>query len=169
MKKKEEKKLDLRIDRDKVFCVSLKSHSDAELKLISDLYLVSYDSLLELKEEGCQKVWLHRGGDWLIAFTTKKHPDFINICTNYSKNATGDDRLFLRNIKQVPTPKSKKKNRDSDSCSIAASFDAPKSAKSAFKSTSKLDVDAILEKIFKFGIESMTKEEKAFMDAQSKK
>ncbi len=165
MKKKEESK-NLKIERDKVFCVSVKSHTEAELRLISDLYLVSYEALLELKAEGCHKAWLHRGGDWLIAYTTKKNPDFIDICSIYKKNTTLDDTMFLRKMKQVPTPKSKKSNKVADSF-VAVKADVI--SKSKGNASVKLDVDAILEKIFKFGIESMTKEEKAFLDAQSKK
>ena len=165
MKKKEEAK-NLKIERDKVFCVSVKSHTDAELKLISDLYLVSYDALLELKAEGCHKAWLHRGGDWLIAYTTKKNPDFIDVCSIYKKNTTLDDTMFLRKMKQVPTPKSKKHGKATGSFVPAKAEIAVKSKGNA---SVKLEVDAILEKIFKFGIESMTKEEKAFLDAQSKK
>lgn len=166
--KKKQQFPDLRIERDKLFCVSVKSHTEEELKAISDLYLTSYDCLLELKADGCQKAWFHVGGAWLVCFTSKKSPGYLQICGNYSKYMTLDDEIFISKMKQVPTPK-KRKGGSATVAPAIVPTSAPKGSNSKASKPVKLEVDAILEKIFKYGIGSMTKEEKAFMDAQSKK
>lgn len=150
------KKIDqLSFSKDRVVCISLKSHDDAQLSAICDRYSISFESVSDLKSEGIHKIWIEEGSEYLIAFTTIKESDYINICENYCEFANNISMLsFLRKVKQQSTPKIPKR-RDSASAK-SPSFSLPV----------VLEVDAILDKIFKYGIDSITEEEKSFLDNQ---
>lgn len=151
----------IRFDKDKVVCISLKSHSDEQLSAICDRFSLSLDALLSLKSEGIFKVWFEQGGEYLIAFTALDAPDYLNVCGNFSDFANNLTMImFLKSIKQVPTPKIRKAQVVSEkacvSKPVAKSLDLP----------IVLEVDAILDKISKYGIASISKEEKDFLDSQ---
>ncbi len=153
-------KLDqIRFDKDKVVCISLKSHTEEVLSLISDLYSLSLEAMLEMKAGGYAKIWAEIGGYYLIAYTTMKDQDFLNICENY-KTFGFENSSFLRGLKQVPTPKKRKKAVAKDVSPVA------NEAAAVLDLPVVLEVDAILDKIGKYGISSITKEEKDFLDAQ---
>lgn len=156
---KNRKKIDqLKFEKEKVFCVNLKSHNDGQISAICDRYSLSYDSLTYLKSEGMSKIWIEEGSEYLIAYTTLKEPDYINICENYVDFADNiATTRFLREIKQIGTPKIRKQKsaQKADVAEIAKSLPVV------------LETDAILEKIFKYGIASISKEEKQFLDSQS--
>lgn len=161
---KNRKKVDqIRFDKDKVVCISLKSHSDEHLSAICDNLSLSFESISALKSEGIFKIWIEKNGEYLISFTTLKEPDYMNICENYSEFADNLTMIcFLKKIVPVPTPKIKKKRDDS-----RVSTDL-KSSVAVDKDRIILEVDTILEKIFKYGIQSISKKEKDFLDSRSK-
>ncbi len=142
-----------RFDKNKVICVNLQTNTDSKLESISEIYSISYEAMLQMKKQGYVKVWMEKGGYYLIAYTKKKNPDMLMICKNFDKFAT-KHADFLRSMKQVPTPPSmrnlKKTEKEENNKQIV------------------LETDAILEKIFQHGIDSITKEEKDFLDNLSK-
>jgi hypothetical protein len=150
----------IRFDKDKVVCISLKSHSDEQLSAICDRFSLSLDALLSLKSEGTLKVWFEQGGDYLIAFTSAGAPDYLNVCGNFSDFANNLTMImFLKGIKQVATPKIRK-------AKVVVEKAQPKTASAKCNLPIVLEVDAILDKISKYGIGSIAKEEKDFLDSQ---
>ena len=145
----------IRFDKDKVVCISLISHDDAQLEAISEIYKISYNSMLRMKQNGWAKIWVEKAGIYLIAYTTIKNPSMLMICQNFL--TFGKQNIdFLKCIKQVPTPKVKKKIVKQNT----------KQNKKQYVPV--LDVDTILEKIFERGLSSISKEEKDFLDNESK-
>lgn len=150
----------IKFDKDKVVCISLKSHNDEQLSAICDRFSLSLDALLSLKSEGTFKVWFEQGGEYLIAFTALDAPDYLNVCGNFSDFANNLTMImFLKSIKQVPTPKIRK-------AKVVVEKAQPKTAAAKCNLPIVLEVDAILDKISKYGIGSIAKEEKEFLDSQ---
>ena len=134
----------MKFDINKVICINLNAHNEQQLKSISEVYKIDFESLIKLKITA-SKVWAESGGDWLIAF--------VNKCDDYNRVIIADkfcpitkrEKESLLNIKPIKTPK------------------MPKNVNII------LDVDVILEKISASGIKSLSKEELNFLDNIPKK
>lgn len=113
--------------------------SDKELKLICDKFSLSYHQLIsDRKSYKLKKVFIDTVNTKLIAYTTKKDPMSV-------KFTNGVESVFL----SLPVFKIEDE---------FPKIDIP---------VVKLEVDAILDKISKYGINSLVKEEKDFLDSCS--
>jgi hypothetical protein len=114
--------------------------SEDEIKKICDKFNFDYKIISKDKKKfKLKKIFIDTVTKKLIAYTTKKDP----LLVLYT-DAIGDVFLNLP-IFQLDEPK------------IESSLPI------------KLDVDSILEKIHKYGMNSLSKEERNFMDEESKK
>lgn len=149
--------MSLSFNINKVICISLKSHNEQQLKAISETYLLSFESLLELKNKDVIKIWVETGGDWVIAAIDKAYPDDIYICEKYCP-MTKKEYKSITKIKPIKTPKLSKKLKSQ------SALNENKSQVIVNSSTkTKLTVDSILDKINLSGLDSLTKEELNFL------
>ena len=119
-----------------IICVDLTILSDDELKEFCVGYNLMYDSILNLKERTYAKLWLTKDGI-LIAFNLVEE----NI---FEIDDFETIRLFNKFLPEL----------------LAVEVYEP------VKIPIILEVDVILEKISKYGVDSITKEEKDFLDNQ---
>ena len=120
-----------------IICVDLTLLSNDELKEFSSSHDLLYSSLLDFKEKTYAKLWITKDDGICVAFTLTKENDFEI-----------EDFVTVRMFDKFLTELSKVK---------------------PYQVTIKpviLDVDIILEKIFKYGKGSLTSEEKDFLDNQ---
>jgi hypothetical protein len=116
--------------------------SDEKLKRISEELRLNYELLAkERKEFKMYRIWIDIDSKTMIAYTTTKSTKKI-IYTN------GYDELFVNMNRYEPKPIGLPEPK----------IEYPKA---------ELDIDSILDKISKFGIESLLKEEKDFLDNSS--
>lgn len=116
--------------------------SDEKLKRITEELGLNYDLLLkEKKEFKMYRIWVDIDSKTMIAYTTTKSIKNIIYTQGY-------DELFVAMKGYEPKPIGLPEPKS----------DYPKA---------ELDIDSILDKISKFGIESLLKEEKDFLDNAS--
>ena len=123
-------------DMKDIICVDLTKLTDSEIAEFCASRNFIYDGVIGLKRQTYAKVWWTREGVG-IAFTLAKDNQW-NI-KDYDSVRMFDG--FVPSLSEVPV------------------YEAP-------KPIVVLDVDSILEKIFKYGKESMTTEEREFLDSQ---
>jgi hypothetical protein len=119
-----------------IICVDLTILNKKELKNFCAEYSVSYESLLDFKEKTYAKIWLTKDR-FCIAFTLIENNDF--------------------------------EIEDFDTVRMFNQFLTELSLIKSYQVTVEpvvLDVDTILEKIFKYGKDVLTIEEKNFLDNQ---
>ena len=119
-----------------VICVDFTKLDPVQLSAFCDEYNFSYDVLLDLKNKTYGKIWFLPDGTG-IAYNLCRNNIFK--ITNYEKVRVFTD--FLTHLSDIPTY---------EPAPLVTFF----------------DVDTILEKIHKYGKESITKEEKDFLDGQ---
>ena len=119
-----------------IICVDLTILNDAELKDFCVGYDLVYETILSFREKTYAKLWLTKDGI-LIAFNLIKE----NI---YEIEDYETVRLFKKFLPELSSVK----------------------VYEPIKEPIILDVDIILEKIFKYGKDSLTSEEKTFLDNQ---
>ena len=125
-----------------IICLNLVALDNTQLKKICDKLNLSYDFFLDKKERTYAKIWMDKNGD-CIAFTlTEKN--------NFNIKDYNTVRVFSNFLKELEEMKS-------DQIEDEKPFENPEII---------LDVDVILEKIFKYGKDSLTKEELKFLDNQ---
>ena len=161
-------------DRDRLICISLKSHNEQQLFSISEYYSISFEVLVEMKADGFTKIWVESGGRFVIACIHKDYPDWFIVKDNYDPMSE-QDTDFLKKIKQVKVPKMPKNERAKTNYNAflnegfnirTESMERPKTRKK--KTVEVLEVDAILDKIGQYGPESLTPNEKEFLNNYSK-
>ena len=156
----------MKFNINKVICISLKSHNEQQLKAISEVYKLDFNTMVELKSDA-SKIWVEAGGDYLIAFTTTDS-DTPQIATRFCP-ITKKEKDALYKIQPIKTPKMPKTTRVVETKvennvevsnvtidDLIAEFDVV------------LDVDTILEKISATGMKSLTKAELDFLNSLSK-
>jgi hypothetical protein len=147
-----------KFNKKNLVCINLSGHSESQIETFSEIYKISLTSMINMKKKGHARIWVEKAGTYLIAYTTKKNPNKLIICANFTKATSGKEDMLM-SMKPEPTPKSRKRiNRENKA----------DSRKEKENQDIILDVDLILEKIFKHGIECISKEEKDFLDSQSK-
>ena len=124
-----------------IICVDLTILNNDQLKNFCAEYNFSYEVILDFKEKTYAKIWLTKDGV-SVAFTVIKNnafdiEDFDTV------------RMFNVFLTELSTVKSYQVPVETDAVDPVI-----------------LDVDIILEKIFKYGKDSITKEEKSFLDNQ---
>jgi len=120
-----------------IICVDLTVLSQDQLKSFSAEHNVSYEALLDFKQKTYAKLWITKGGI-CIAFTLVKDNEFK--IKDFKTVRMFNGFIAELNLMDPYAPVE------------AAAID--------------MDVDAILDKISKHGIASITLEEKKFLDAQ---
>ena len=154
----------MKFNINKVICISLKSHNEQQLKAISEVYKLDFNTMVELKSDA-SKIWVEAGGDYLIAFTTTDS-DTPQIATRFCP-ITKKEKDALYKIQPIKTPKMPKTTRVVETKvennvevsnvtinDLIAEFDVV------------LDVDTILDKITNKGMKSLTKAELDFLNNQ---
>lgn len=140
------------IDLKKVVCVSLKSHNESQLNAIAFTYDLSLVDLLDLKDKGVKKIWIHSGGGIVIAGLDTTNNDDIYFSPEYLP-MTSKTRKQILSILPVKTPKiSNKKTGSIKEQTKSSNFDN-------LEFSDKLDVDTILDKISSSGMNSLTERE----------
>jgi len=154
----------MKFNINKVICISLKSHNEQQLKAISEVYKLDFNTMVELKSDA-SKIWVEAGGDYLIAFTTTDS-DTPQIATRFCP-ITKKEKDALYKIQPIKTPKMPKTTRVVETKvennvevsnvtidDLIAEFDVV------------LDVDTILDKITNKGMKSLTKAELHLLNNQ---
>jgi len=119
-----------------IICIDLTILNKKELKNFSAEYSIDYEALLDLKQKTYAKIWLTKDGN-CVAFTVTKDNSFD--IEDYDTVRVFN--FFLTELSNIKT------------------YQVP-------VEPVILDVDTILEKIFKHGKDSLTLEEKNFLDNQ---
>lgn len=120
-----------------IICVDLTILNDVEIKDFCTEYVLMYETILDFKKKTYAKLWLTKDGI-LIAFNLIKENDFE--IDDYETV-----RLFNKFLPEL---------------------ESSTKVYSPIKEPIILEVDAILEKISKYGINHITTEERDFLDAQ---
>jgi len=152
----------MKFNINKVICISLKSHNEQQLKAISEVYKLDFNTLVKVKDS-LSKIWIEAGGDYAIAFVTVDS-DVPQVSENFCP-ITKKEKDSLYKIRPIKTPKMPKVSRVVDTKvedelsnvfieDLISDLDVI------------LDVDTILEKITNKGIKSLTKAELDFLDNQ---
>ena len=154
----------MKFNINKVICISLKSHNEQQLKAISEVYKLDFDTLVKVK--ACSsKIWIEAGGDYAIAFITVDN-NVPQVSENFCP-ITKKEKDALYKIQPIKTPKMPKAPRVVETKvennvevsnvtidDLIAEFDVV------------LDVDTILDKITNKGMKSLTKVELDFLNNQ---
>lgn len=151
----------MKFDINKVICISLKSHSDQQLKAISEVYKLDFKTMVEIKSN-LSKIWVEAGGDYLIAFTTVDS-DTPQIATRFCP-ITKKEKDALYKIQPIKTPKAPRVVETKVDNTVEVSNVFIEDLIADFDVV--LDVDTILEKITNKGMKSLTKVELDFLNNQ---
>jgi len=175
----------MKINFDKIICLNLASVNAQQLFAICETYLIGFEELYRRKTE--TKVSMYWMDDHKIVAYVINGFFFMN---SEFKSASKEDQDRLKSIKPIKTPKMPKTEQvlinykaflaegydirtpsmDSKLKFLESKTEEDKSNTKVIESKIKLpvvlEVDAILEKIFKYGIDSITTEEKELLDNQ---
>lgn len=164
-----------------VFCIPLKSMNDQQLFAVSETYTIAFDALMGIKNSGFDKIWVEKGGDYMIAYEVG---DEFKINEMYCP-ITKKDRDSILKVKPIKSPKMPKDERSVGAYKyyLSEGFDIKTKSLDRkdkhFESIEEveeileveeeivLDIDVILDKISRLGIKSLKKEEKDFLDNQN--
>jgi len=119
-----------------IVCVDLSKLTFEQLEHFSRENNFTYSVLLDLKNKTYAKMWFNSAGDGIAFTLTKK-----NIFKIKDYETVRPFEGFLKYLEKM------------------SPYKAPDQVKF-------LEIDTILDKVAKFGVSSMTKEEKKFLDSQ---
>ena len=155
-----------------VICISLKSHTEAQLEAIGATYNLNVEDLIKTKNAGCKKFWTHIGGGVVIAAVNTDNIEDVYFSSEYLPGLTSKIRKAVLAIKPVKVPKmptwakvankpkvenvNTKVENELDGIDISELFEVD------------LDIDTILDKIGANGMASLTKRELDFLKENSK-
>jgi hypothetical protein len=178
----------MRVNLDKIICINLESVNTQQLFAICETYFIGFEELYRRKKETkVSMYWMIEGK--IIAFIIG---GFFRLGSNF-ESLSKEDQDKIKAIKPVKTPKmpkteqalrnykaflaegydirttsmdSKLYNLESRKESVYVKYSVKEVFVEDFKKNLPvvLEVDAILEKIFKYGIDSITLEEKNLLD-----
>ena len=170
----------MKINFDKIICINLKSLNDQQLFAVCETYFIGFESMRENKMVGITMKWLNEERE-SVAFVLDGQFTIADKFNPLSKK----DYDRIKKIKPVKTPKMPKTASalNNYKAFLSEGFDIKtKSMDSKLNTKSTkiepvveevkidlpvvLELDAILEKIFKYGIDSITTEEKYLLDNQ---
>jgi hypothetical protein len=150
------KKIYLQFENDKVVSISV-NMSDEHLSVYSKKFNVDLDVLIEMRDvKKAKSVYLNLDGEYLIGYRDKDNdlrlfPAYVQFIEQNHKKS------FLYSLKPLGTPKLPKARKPQVETVI-------ETVKKVVELPVVLEVDSILDKIGKYGINSITKEEKDFLD-----
>jgi hypothetical protein len=175
----------MKINIDEIICINLKSLNVQQLFAICETYFIGFESLYETKIEGeVSLYWINHHDKNPIAFLM----DGEFVINSRFPNINKEDQEKLKALKPLKTPKMPKTAsalnnykaflaegydiRTPSMDSKLAAIEAAKQREIEIEILKEslpvvFEVDAILEKISEYGISSITKEEKEFLDKQS--
>ena len=119
-----------------IICIDLTKFNNEQLIKIAEQYNIDYDSLLINKKNGFAKIWLVKDTNIIIAYTSKGD-DSLRYMSTFTELLKLTENVSLKSVEKI---------KDVKEPEII------------------LNVDVILEKISKYGIESITDKEKRFLD-----
>jgi len=151
-----------------IICIEIKKYNNQQLDVICEQLNFPLGSLIEFKDSGSTRLYWEKDKPYVIGSVKKEdlrekfHKPLykgLYLNTNYSHLSQKDkDKL----LKIQPTDFKTKKNTKVFVESIKDSN------KKVFSVKEVLETDAILDKIFKSGMNSLTMNEKKFLDDLSK-
>lgn len=170
----------MRVNFNKVICVNLKSVNQQQLLAICETYLFGFEALCENKKDGINLMWLDSEAR-TVAYTYTGDWGELLVKGEYYEGMVQKDYDKIIDIKPVKTPKFPKTDQALNNyiAFLKEGFDVRIPAidslivhkikeQERYKEMQQLpvilDMDIILEKINKYGIESITKEEKDFLN-----
>ena len=143
------KKIYSQFENDKVVVISINMSND-HLAVYSKKFNVDLDILIEMRDvKKAKSVYINLGGEYLIGYRDKDN-DFRPFPTYVQFIEQNHKKLFLYSLKPLGTPKLQKARNIVEKVVV----DLPV----------VLEVDFILDKIGKYGIDSISKEEKDFLN-----
>ena len=164
-----------------VICIPIKSMNEQQLFAVSESYTIAFTALMSFKEDGFEKIWLDKDGEYIIA---SEFGGEFSINSLYCP-ITKKDKDSIIKVKPIKPPKMPKDDRSvraykhylSEGFDIKTKsldrkdkyFEGIEEAEvvEEIKQEVILDVDIILDKISKLGIKALSKEEKDFLDNQN--
>ena len=167
----------MRLNFNKIICINLESLNSQQLFAVCEYYKFGFEGMYQRKRDTkVQKYWILEGGD-VVAFQIS---DQFIIGDKFNP-LTKSDYDKLKSMKPVKTPKTPTDDTTLNNyrAFLEEGFEdirTPKmDARLEWKKSNQnkvqfvdlpvvLEVDAILDKIAKYGIDSITKEEKDFLD-----
>ena len=151
------KRIYLQFENDKVVSISV-NMSDEHLAVYSKKFNVDIDVLIEMRDvKKAKSVYINLDGEYLIGYKDKDNdlrpfPAYVQFIEQNHKKS------FLYSLKPLGTPKLPKVKKPQ----VETLVETVK--KVVVELPVVLEVDSILDKIGKYGINSITKEEKDFLD-----
>ena len=152
------KKIYSQFENDKVVAISVNLSND-HLSVYSKKFNVDLDVLIEMRDvKKAKSVYLNLDGEYLIGYRDKDNdlrpfPAYVQFIEQNHKKS------FLYSLKPLGTPKLPKARKTQVETVVETV-----SKKVVVDLPVILELDAILDKIGKYGINSITKEEKDFLD-----
>ena len=152
------KKIYLQFENDKVVAISVNLSND-HLSVYSKKFNVDLDVLIEMRDvKKAKSVYLNLDGEYLIGYRDKDNdlrpfPAYVQFIEQNHKKS------FLYSLKPLGTPKLPKARKTQVETVVETV-----SKKVVVDLPVILELDAILDKLGKYGINSITKEEKDFLD-----
>jgi hypothetical protein len=151
------KRIYLQFENDKVVAISV-NMSDDHLSVYSKKFNVDLDVLIEMRDvKKAKSVYINLEGDYLIGYKDKDN-DFCPFPAYVQFIEQNHKKTFLYSLKPLGTPKLPKVRKPQVEQVVETL------SKKEGKLPVILEVDSILDKIGKYGISSITKEEKDFLD-----
>lgn len=178
-----------KIDLNKIICINLKSANAQQLFAICETYRFGFEALYDAKKKGIHMIWLAEDG---LGVAHVKECSFRpgQVVFQLNTALTKKELDRLKKIKPVKTPKMPKTDDAINNYKAFLREGHKIQTKSIDDKIEKkslanlkidiaidevkeelpvvLEVDAILEKISKYGIGSIAKEEKIFLDNLNK-
>ena len=152
------KKIYSQFENDKVVAITVNMSND-HLSVYSKKFNVDLDVLIEMRDvKKAKSVYLNLDGEYLIGYRDKDNdlrafPVYVQFIEQNHKKS------FLYSLKPLGTPKLPKARKTQVETVVEKV-----SKKVVVDLPVILELDAILDKIGKYGINSITKEEKDFLD-----
>ena len=139
--------------------IDLKKYNDVQLTRISEIVGLVDGSLQWEKERGTEKIWFDFDNKMLIAIFDKEIFDsYKGLATNSDLKLSKKEKDYLLKMKPTEFNTKKKKVRKEVVSDVVDVVTLPV----------VLELDAILDKIKDYGIDTLVKEEKDFLDELSK-
>ena len=152
------KKIYLQFENDKVVAISVNLSND-HLSVYSKRFDVDLSILIEMRDiKKAKSVYINLNGEYLIGYTDKDN-DFRPFPAYVQFIEQNHKKSFLYSLKPLGTPKLPKARKTQVETVVETV-----SKKVVVDLPVILELDAILDKIGKYGINSITKEEKDFLD-----
>ena len=175
----------MKINIDEIICFNLRSLNAQQLFAICETYFLGFESLYKIKMDGdISLYWINFNDKNPVAFVTSdlssKTRFDLFITSSRFPNISIEDQEKLKAMKPLRTPKMAKTTTalNNYKAFLAEGYDIRTPSMDSTLAAIELkklreslpvvfEVDAILEKISEYGISSITKEEKDFLDKQS--